>query len=94
MCLDEAIEIEFGVYSWTFLVTLEVLFFFDFLLNFVTVPDEMNNPTFKKTAYSYLTSYFLMDFIATIISNILFLPPGYNAGLWAIRLKLFRIVRV
>lgn len=94
VCLDEAIELEFGVYSRTFLVILEVLFFFDFLLNFVTVPNQMNAPTFKKTAYLYLTTYFLMDFIATIVSNVLFLPSGYKAGLWAIRLKLFRIVRV
>lgn len=85
---------EFGPYSLTFVVILEVLFFFDFLLNFVVVPNEMNAPTFKKTAIMYLKSSFLMDFIATIVSNLLFLSPGYNAGLWAYRLKLFRIVRV
>ena len=54
----------------------------------------MKAPTFKKTAMNYIKSYFVIDLVSTIVSNFLFLLPGYGAGLWAYRLKLFRIARV
>ena len=64
------------------------------MLNFITISPTMKEPSFSKAALKYLKGYFVIDFIATILSNCLFLSAGYSAGLWAIRLKLFRIVRI
>ena len=89
--LDEAIKIEWSTGNWIFLWTTEVLFAFDFIINFLTVPETMKNPTLGRTVCVYLKGYFVIDLIATVISNILFLVPGYRPELWRLRLKCSRI---
>ena len=93
--LDECVEIETSTFMWFFTLIVECLFVLDFILNFLTVQRDMRSPfTLRKSVGAYLTSYFLLDFTATIIGNILFLVPTHSAELWRIRLKLVRIFRV
>ena len=89
--LDEAIPIEFNTGDWTVLVITEILFAIDFFINFFTVPNSMRNPTLGNVVRAYLKSWFVIDLIATVISNMLFLFPGTGPKLWRIRLKTSRI---
>ena len=77
-----------------FLWTTEVLFIIDFAVNFVIVPEIMKKPTFKKTAKAYLKGFFIIDFIATIVSNVLFLfyMEHEHSIDWDLRLKLLRVL--
>ena len=89
--LDEAIEIPWSSGQWVYLAVVEVLFAIDFIINFLTVTETMKQPTLGKTICGYLKGYFFLDLIATVISNILFLVPGYSPRLWRLRLKTTRI---
>lgn len=51
----------------------------------------MKNPTLGNVVRAYLKSWFVIDLIATVISNLLFLFPGTGPKLWRIRLKTSRI---
>lgn len=51
----------------------------------------MKNPTLGNVVRAYLKSWFVIDLIATVISNLLFLFPGRGPKLWRIRLKTSRI---
>ena len=89
--LDEAIEYEWSTGMWVSLWITEALFAIDFFICFVTPSETMKNPDLKKTVIEYLKGFFLFDLVTTIISNMLFLFPGYGPRLWRMRLKLFRI---
>ena len=65
----------------------------DMVVQFLTVPMTMREPTVAKTGKIYLKGWFFLDFVATVVSNALILFPGYSAGLWKIRLKLVRIFK-
>ena len=73
------------------LVVTEAIFVIDFILNFFIVPREMKTPKIKKIALNYFKTFFLFDFVATIVSNVLLLITGDM--LLFLELKLFRIVR-
>ena len=51
----------------------------------------MKNPTLGNVVWAYLKGWFVIDLIATVISNMLFLFPGKGPKLWRIRLKTSRI---
>ena len=92
--LDEAIEIPLSTFNKVLMLVTEILFAIHFIINFFTVPSNMKEPDLTKTAKEYLKGYFILDFITTIISNVLFLIPGYGPKLWRIRLKTSRIFHI
>ena len=94
VALDEAIEIEYSSSFKVFMIITETLFGIDFIVNFITVPNHMKDPELNRTVKEYLKSYFILDFITTILSNVLFLFPGYGPLLWRIRLKTARIFHI
>ena len=51
----------------------------------------MENPTLKKTSLRYLKRTFILDFLATVVSDIMFFTSLYK---WAPRLKLLRLARI
>ena len=70
---------------------LEIIFIIDFFVRCVKVPKDMENPTLKKTMTRYLKRKFIVDLVATFISDILLFVPGGRQ--WGYRLKLLRLIR-
>ena len=63
------------------------------VINFFVAPANMSNPKLRKTAKNYLSWYFLWDFPATILSNVLMLIGGDQWFAIGMQLKLTRIFR-
>ena len=76
-------------------IVIEVLWIFEFFLNFVRVPYNMKRPSLKKTSGRYIKSMFLFDFTASIISNaLLVFDTSTEIKLFAFKLKLLRIFKI
>ena len=73
---------------------LEVFMAIDFIMQFLKVPADMEDPSLKKTVKRYLKRKFFFDFIATFISGVLFVIPTGVTLKWNYRLKLARFVRI
>ena len=71
LSLDTCIILNYHTFTFSVLVVAEVCFLADFILNFVTIPTKMKSPALRYTASHYLKKMFLVDFPATILSNIL-----------------------
>lgn len=92
VALDQCIKIEITPTIFAAFMGLECLFLIDFLLNFVSVPYAMENPSIAETSLHYLRGFFIIDMIA-LGSNLLCLIDGESAEMWFIRIKLIRIAR-
>ena len=75
------------------MIIAEFLMLLDLLLNFFIVSPEMNKPTLKMTALHYLKGWFILDFIPTIVANIMVFSSNKAVWRWSFRLKLLRIFR-
>lgn len=77
---------------WQILMWMEVIFIIDLIISFLKVPEKMEHPTLRKTAMRYLKTFFIFDFVATVVGGIVF---GITQNvLLAAELKLMRIVRM
>ena len=78
--------------SWYGLFFMEFLWTIEMIIGFFKVPDKMENPTFKKTATLYLRSFFIFDFVSTVVGNTLFFIQ--HDVFLAAMIKMVRIVRM
>ena len=70
----------------------EALFMIDLFLSFLKVPPEMTEPTLKKTAKLYLHRFFMIDFLATVPGQVIYLFPSMRTIYYI--LTYFRVVRI
>ena len=71
---------------------MEFLWTIEMIIGFFKVPDKMENPTLKKTAKLYLRSFFIFDFVSTVVGNSLFfIQQDFKT---AAMIKMVRIVRM
>ena len=94
VALDQCILIDISTDTMIGIMVLELLFLFDFVLNFLLLPLGNEVWTWRDTSKAYLKRLFIIDFVV-LMSNFLGLVPGTGlAYKWFIRLKLLRIFRI
>lgn len=72
----------------------EVLWQLDMFICFFVIPKGRGKPRFRTSAWSYLTSMFVPDLIATVISSLMLLIPNEHALIYSLLLRLVRVSRL
>ena len=83
---------EFTDPSWFGIFFMEFLWTIEMIVGFFKVPAKMDNPTLKKTAKAYMRTFFIFDFVSTVVGNTVFFLT-LNIFTTAM-IKLVRIVRM